>query len=57
MLRSVCSGELVDKLEAVKGQVTKIDSAGWASAAGPHSDMQCQLQHLGPPVRRRCAAR
>lgn len=43
MLKSVYSGELVDKLEAVKGQVTKIDSAGWASAAGLHSDMQCQL--------------
>lgn len=58
MLKSLYFGELIDKLEAVKGQVTKIDSAGCrALAAGLHGDMHCQLEPLGLPVCRGRGAR
>lgn len=57
-MKSLHFGELGDKLEAAKGQVTKIDrGVGWASAAGLRADTGCQSQQLGPPVCRGCAAR
>lgn len=57
-MKSLHFGELGDKLEAAKGQVTKIDrGVGWASAAGLHADTGCQSQQRGPPVCRGCAAR
>lgn len=56
-MKSLHFGELVDRLEAVKGQVTKIVSAGcWASAAGLHTDTLCQLEHLGWLVCTECTA-
>lgn len=51
MLKSLCLGEMMDKLEAAKGQVTKIDDAVCqASVIGLQCGHACQLQNTGPPA-------
>lgn len=47
-MKSLYVGELGEKLEAAKGQVTKIDSAvGWVSATGLRAESGSHYNNLG----------